>query len=208
MAGSFGWFGETLALPALSLLVGVGSSRSVEPTTVAPSPSSSAKASSACWGTTPFPRTFNWALRGMSTPVTQSSGSPCIHSTNLGDSRGRPFWPGSVGGGAGLPSTCSQRAMAAAYGPKSDSAASRSCAYPPGVRARCSAIFSGDFAPSASDVFGVGSSRCASISSGLPCPLPCLAHIASVHSSHASGVLPAPMSFTAGVGSSAACTSS
>jgi hypothetical protein len=51
-------------------------------------------------------------LREIPTSV-QPAGQPINHSTKSGDSRG-PFLPGSVGAGAGRPSTRSHRRMAAA----------------------------------------------------------------------------------------------
>ena len=42
---------------------------------------------------------------------------PIIHSANAADSRGRPDGPGSAGGGAGYPRTCSQRRIACSYSP-------------------------------------------------------------------------------------------
>lgn len=54
-----------------------------------------------------------------------------------------------------------------------------------------------------SHAVGVGRSRAASMASDFPWPFPlaCFACISAVHSSHRSGVLPSPMSFTTGVGS-------
>ena len=50
-------------------------------------------------------------------PGHESRGMPIIHSANAADSRGRPDGPGSAGGGAGYPRTCSQRRIAGSYSP-------------------------------------------------------------------------------------------
>ena len=54
---------------------------------------------------------------------------------------------------------------------------------------------------------GLGRSRAASIASDAPCPfpLPCRACMSAVHASHSATVLPAPMSFTTGVGNITGC---
>ena len=60
----------------------------------------------------------NCAVRGRpGIPVT-SFGMPIIHSANSAASRGRPPGPGSAGGGAGWPRTCSQRRIAGSYSPQ------------------------------------------------------------------------------------------
>ena len=77
--------------------------------------SSHRTAAASCWGTTPFPRSFNESGRERpGTRVTQPAGRPINHSTNSGARRGWPRVPGSVGSGATRPNATSCRATASA----------------------------------------------------------------------------------------------